>query len=240
MDRLMERQLDARAALLLKGAVEAKGIRVLLDIATARFVGNGHVEGVELKDGRVLAADTVVVAVGIKPNAEVAAHAGIAVNRGIVVDDHLVTSTSDVFAIGECAEHRGVCYGLVEPANEQARALAERLAGRDARYLGSVNATNLKVSGVHVFSAGDFLGAPGTESVVLSDQGLGAVLYGDTADSFWYLDLIRSGAAIDSVREDLIFGRALGKRPRAAGVRATKQLSRTGNGGRSASALSRS
>ena len=177
----------------------------------------------------MLAAHTVVVAVGIKPNAEVAAHAGIAVNRGIVVDDHLVTSTSDVFAIGECAEHRGVCYGLVEPANEQARALAERLAGRDARYLGSVNATNLKVSGVHVFSAGDFLGAPGTESVVLSDQGLGtyrklaiaggrvvgAVLYGDTADSFWYLDLIRSGAAIDSVREDLIFGRALAERQAA-------------------------
>jgi nitrite reductase (NADH) large subunit len=229
MDRLMERQLDARAALLLKRAVEAKGIQVLLDVATARLVGNGHVEGVELKDGRVLAADTVVVAVGIKPNAEVAAHAGIAVNRGIVVDDHLVTSTSDVFAIGECAEHRGVCYGLVEPANEQARALAERLAGRDARYLGSVNATNLKVSGVHVFSAGDFLGAPGTESVVLSDQGLGtyrklviaggrvvgAVLYGDTADSFWYLDLIRSGAAIDSVREDLIFGRALAERQAA-------------------------
>ena len=202
----------------------------------------------------MLAADTVVVAVGIKPNAEVAAHAGIAVNRGIVIDDHLVTSISDVFAIGECAEHRGVCYGLVEPANEQARALAERLAGRDAGYLGSVNATNLKVSGVHVFSAGDVLGAPGTESVVLSDQGLGtyrklviaggrvvgAVLYGDTADSFWYLDLIRSGAAIDSVREDLIFGRALGKRPRAAGFRATKQLSRMGNGGRSTSAVSRS
>ena len=252
VDRLMERQLDARAALLLRRAVEAKGIRVLLDVATARFVGNGHVEGVELKDGRVLAADTVVVAVGIKPNAEVAAHAGIAVNRGIVVDDHLVTSTSDVFAIGECAEHRGVCYGLVEPANEQARALAERLAGRDARYLGSVNAANLKVSGVHVFSAGDFLGAPGTESVVLSDQGLGAyrklviaggrvigaVLYGDTADSFWYLDLIRSGAAIDSVREDLIFGRALAERQAAAGVRATKQLSRTKHGDRSTSAVS--
>ena len=144
----------------------------------------------------------------------------------------------------------------MEPANEQARALAERLAGRDARYLGSVNATNLKVSGVHVFSAGDFFGAPGTESVVLGDQGLGtyrklviaggrvvgAVLYGDTADSFWYLDLIRSGAAIDSVREDLIFGRALAERqaPRATGVRATKQLSRTENGGRSTSAVSRS
>ena len=98
----------------------------------ARYVGNGHVEGVELKDGRVLAAGTVVVAVDIKPN-EVAAHAGIAVNRGIVVDDHPFTSTSDVFAIGECAEHRGVCYGLVEPSNEQARVLATRFSDRDAR-----------------------------------------------------------------------------------------------------------
>ncbi|MBR0854127.1 NAD(P)/FAD-dependent oxidoreductase [Bradyrhizobium liaoningense] len=229
MDRLMERQLDVRAALLLKRAVEAKGIRVLPGVATARFAGNGHVEGVELEDGRVLAADAVVVTVGIKPNAEVAANAGIVVNRGIVVDDHLVTSASDIFAIGECAEHRGVSYGLVEPANEQARVLAERLAGREACYLGSVNATNLKVSGVQVFSAGDFLGAPGTESIVLSDQGLGtyrklviaggrivgAVLYGDTADSSWYLDLIRSGAAIDSVREDIIFGRAAAEREAA-------------------------
>ena len=229
MDRLMERQLDVRAAALLKRAVEAKGIRVLLDVATTRFIGNGHVEGVELKDGRILAADAAVVAVGIKPNAEVAALAGVAVNRGIVVDDHLATSTSDVFAIGECAEHRGVCYGLVEPAHEQARALAERLAGRNARYLGSVNATNLKVSGVHVFSAGDFLGAPGTEPIVLSDQGLGtyrklviaggrlvgAVLYGDTTDSLWYLDLIRSGTAIASFRDDLIFGRASAERQAA-------------------------
>ena len=257
MDRLMERQLDARAALLLKRAVEAKGIRVLLDVATARFVGNGHVEGVELKDGRVLAADTVVVAVGIKPNAEVAAHAGIAVNRGIVVDDHLVTSTSDVFAIGECAEHRGVCYGLVEPANEQARALAERLAGRDARYLGSVNATNLKVSGVHVFSAGDFLGAPGTEFGRAQRSGsrhlpkagdcrrprrrrralrrYGRLVLVSRSHSFRRRDRFRPRGS--HFRSSI--GRA-GKRPRAAGVRATKQLSRTGNGGRSTSAVSRS
>jgi nitrite reductase (NADH) large subunit len=113
--------------------------------------------------------------------------------------------------------------------HEQARALAERLAGRNARYLGSVNATNLKVSGVHVFSAGDFLGAPGTEPIVLSDQGLGtyrklviaggrlvgAVLYGDTTDSLWYLDLIRSGTAIASFRDDLIFGRASAERQAA-------------------------
>jgi nitrite reductase (NADH) large subunit len=229
MDRLMERQLDAPAAALLKRALEAKGIEVLLDAATSRFIGERRVEGVELKDGRVLAADTVVAAVGIKPNSEVAARAGVAVNRGIVVDDHLETDKPDVFAVGECAEHRGICYGLVEPTHDQARVLAERLAGRNARYLGSVNATNLKVSSVHVFSAGDFLGAPGTESIVLSDRGLGtyrklviaegcvvgAVLYGDTTDALWYLDLIRSGAAIESRREDVIFGRALAERQAA-------------------------
>ncbi len=213
MDRLMERQLDARAAEMLKRAVEAKGIDVLLEVATTRFIGDGHVEAVELKDGRIIVSDMVV----------------IAVNRGIIVDDHLSTSTADVFAIGECAEHRGVCYGLVEPANEQARLLAERLAGRNVRYGGSVNATNLKVSGVHVFSAGDFLGAPGTESIVLADPGLGmyrklaiaggcligTVLYGDTTDALWYLELIRSGAAIDAFREDLVFGRALAERQAA-------------------------
>jgi nitrite reductase (NADH) large subunit len=229
MDRLMERQLDARAASMLKRAVEAKGIEVLLEIATTRFIGEGHVAAVEFKDGRTIAAELVVVAVGIKPNAEIAAAAGLAANRGIIVDDHLVTDTADVFAIGECAEHRGVCYGLVEPAYEQAQVLAERLAGRNASYGGSINATNLKVSGVHVFSAGDFLGAVGTESIVLADPGLGtygklviaggclvgAVLYGDTTDALWYLDLIRSGAAIDSFREDLVFGRALAERSAA-------------------------
>jgi nitrite reductase (NADH) large subunit len=229
MDRLMERQLDARAAAMLKHAVEAKGIEVLLEVATARFIGEGRVAAVELKDGRILAADTVVVAVGIKPNAEIAAAAGLAVKRGIVVDDCLLTSAADIFAIGECAEHRGVCYGLVEPANEQARILAERLAGRDVRYGGSVNATNLKVSGVHVFSAGDFLGADGTESIVLADPGLGiyrklviaddrlvgSVLYGDTTDALWYLNIIRSGTPTDSYREDLVFGRALAEQQAA-------------------------
>jgi nitrite reductase (NADH) large subunit len=229
MDRLMERQLDARAAAMLKRAVESKGIEVLLEVSTKRFIGERRIEAVELSDGRTLSADLVVVAVGIKPNAEIAAAAGLAVNRGIVVDDGLNTSGSDVFAIGECAEHRGICYGLVEPANEQARFLAERLAGRDVRYDGSVNATNLKVSGVHVFSAGDFLGAPGTESIVLADSGLGtyrklvvsngglvgAVLYGDTADARWYLDLIRSGSDIEAFREDLVFGRALAERQAA-------------------------
>ncbi len=226
MDRLMERQLDARAAAMLKRAVEAKGITVELEAATARLTGRDCVQAVELTDGRVLPADTVVIAVGIAPNTEIARSAKLAVNRGIVVDDRLSTSDPNIFAIGECAEHRGVCYGLVEPANDQARVLAERFAGRDSHYTGSVNATNLKVSGVHVFSAGDFLGAPGTESITLADAGLGtyrklviegerlvgAVLYGDTAEARWYLELLRSGGSIESIRQDLVFGCAFSER----------------------------
>jgi nitrite reductase (NADH) large subunit len=229
MDRLMERQLDPRAASMLKRAVEAKGVEVLLDTTTTRFSGEGRVEAVEFKDGRSIAADMVVIAVGIRPNTEVAAAAGLSVHRGIIVDDHLTTDRPGVFAIGECAEHRDICYGLIEPANEQAHVLAARLAGRDISYSGSVNATNLKVSGVHVFSAGDFLGATGTESIVLADAGLktykklviadgrliGAVLFGDTIDAPWYLELIRSNADIESIREDLVFGRALAERQAA-------------------------
>jgi len=229
MDRLMERQLDARAAAMLKRAVENKGVEVLLDAVTARFIGDERVKAVEFRDGRIVAADIVVVAIGIKPNAELAAAAGLSVKRGIIVDDRLLTSAPDVFAIGECAEHRGICYGLVEPANEQARVLAERLAGRQVDYGGSVNATNLKVAGVHVFSAGDFLGATGTDSILLADAGLdtyrklviegerlvGAVLFGDASDAHWYLELIRSGAAVDAIREDLVFGRAFAERKSA-------------------------
>jgi nitrite reductase (NADH) large subunit len=227
MDRLMERQLDARAARMLKRAVEAKGIAVRLEADTARIIGNGRVEAVELRDGSTIPADAVVVAVGIQANIKLARTAGLKVNRGIAVDDHLETSVADIHAIGECAEHRGCCYGLVEPAYEQAQALARRLAGENATYPGSVLATNLKVSGVNVFSAGDFLAATvGADEIVLTDPGIGvykklviadgrligAVLFGDTADGPWYLDLIRSGSLIDRLRDDLVFGRDLATR----------------------------
>jgi nitrite reductase [NAD(P)H] large subunit len=230
MDRLMERQLDARSALLLKRAVEAKGIRVRLAAETARILGNSRVEAVALTDGTTIAADAVVVAVGIRANAELARSAGIKVGRGIVVDDRLETNVAGVHAIGECAEHRGICYGLVEPAYEQAQLLARRFAGEDVSYPGSVNATNLKVSGVNVFSAGDFLGhSAGAEEIALSDPGvgvykklvvadeqlIGAVLFGDTTDAPWYLELIRSGASIAHLRDDLVFGRALAMRAAA-------------------------
>src|SRR6202040_3071438 len=206
MDRLMERQLDAPAAGLLKTLVERKGIKVLLNANTARLHGATRVDGVELTDGRRIEADAVIFAAGIRPNVALAKDAGIAVGRGVMVDDHLQTAAPEIFALGECAEHRGICYGLVEPAYEQARVLAQHLAGRTAAYGGSVVATNLKVSGVSVFSAGDFLGSDGSEAMVLSDirrgtykklvvsEGrlTGAVLVGEVGDALWSLELIRS------------------------------------------------
>jgi nitrite reductase (NADH) large subunit len=230
MDRLMERQLDAPAAGLLKSLVERKGINVMLDANTARIHGSRRVEGVELADGRLIAADAVVFAAGIRPNATLAKQAGLTVNRGIVVDDHLQTSASGIFALGECAEHRGVCYGLVEPAYEQARVLARHLAGRDAAYIGSVVATNLKVSGVSVFSAGDFLGGAGSEAIVLSDirrgtykklviadgRLTGAALVGDVGDALWYLELIRARRPIAAIRKEMMFGRTIAVEDKAA------------------------
>jgi len=230
MDRLMERQLDTPAAELLKTLVERKGIRILLGANTAALLGDFSVTGVELTDGRRIDADAVIFAAGIRPNIALAKEAGIAVNRGILVDDHLQTAAPGIFALGECAEHRGICYGLVEPAYEQARVLAQHLAGGAAGYAGSVVATNLKVSGVSVFSAGDFIGADGSEAIVLNDvrrgtykklviaQGrlTGAVLVGDVADALWYLELIRSRAPIADIRSVMMFGRAFAIRPQAA------------------------
>jgi nitrite reductase (NADH) large subunit len=230
MDRLMERQLDGPAADLLKALVERKGIRILLNASTARIHGDGHVEAVELADGSRIEADAVIFAAGIKPNVALAKEAGIAVNRGVVVNDVMQTSSSDIFALGECAEHRGTCYGRVEPAYEQARVLARHLAGRPAAYQGSVVSTNLKVSGVSVFSAGDFMGGEGSESLVLTDRRrgtykklviadgrlTGAVLIGDTVDALWYLELIRNRDKVAAIRTDMMFGRALALPSKAA------------------------
>lgn len=230
MDRLMERQLDLPAADLLKTLVERKGIRILLNASTARIHGEGHVEAVELADGSRIEADAVIFAAGIRPNVALAKDAGIAVNRGIVVNDEMQTASPDIYALGECAEHRGICYGLVEPAYEQARVLARHLAGRPASYQGSVVSTNLKVSGVSVFSAGDFMGGEGSESLVLTDRRrgtykklvigdgrlTGAVLIGDTVDALWYLELIRNREKVVAIRTDMMFGRALARPSKAA------------------------
>lgn len=229
MDRLMERQLDVSAAALLKRLIECKGVEVMLDGNTTRIVGDEAVRAIEFADGRSIDADAVVFAAGVRPNIELARAAGVVANRGILVDDHMLTNVDGVFALGECAEHRGVCYGLVEPAYEQARVLASHLSGASDAYAGSVVSTNLKVSGVNVFSAGDFLGRPGSEAIVWSDASLGmykklviandrlvgAVLVGDTTAALWYLELIRSGANVKSWRDGLIFGRALCERKAA-------------------------
>jgi nitrite reductase (NADH) large subunit len=223
MDRLMERQLDRPAAELLKSLVERKGIRILLEANTARIHGETHVGGVELTDGRRIDTDAVIFAAGIRPNIALAKDAGIPVNRGIVVDDCLQSGAAEIYALGECAEHRGICYGLVEPAYEQARVLARHLADGAATYGGSVVATNLKVSGVSVFSAGDFMGAEGSETILLNDvrRGIykklvisdgrltGAVLVGDVADALWYLELIRNRQPIARIRSEMMFGRSL-------------------------------
>jgi len=221
MDRLLERQLDAEGARLLAAAIEAKGVRVLLGAETAAIRGGAAVETVELKDGRVLPCGLVVMAVGIRSNTALAPSGGLQVKRGIVVDDGMQTSASGIYAIGECAEHRGVCYGLVEPCYEQARVAAAAIAGEPVRYAGSVLATNLKVSGVSVFSAGDFEGV-GAEAIVVRDAGVGSyrklvvreerlagvVLVGDTAEALWYADLIRAGTPVSALREALAFGQA--------------------------------
>jgi nitrite reductase (NADH) large subunit len=222
MDRLMERQLDAEAADFLKTALEARGIGFQLSSDTESVLGHGHVEGLRLVSGDILPADLVCVAVGIKPRASLAALAGCATGRGIKVDDGLETSRPGIHAIGECAEHRGIAYGLVEPAYVQAAMLAKRLGGADARYEGSVLSTNLKVSGIAVFSAGDVFGADGDEIVTYADavsgeyrklvicdgKLKGAILVGDAGDAIFYRDLIFSGASIRAFRERLIFGEA--------------------------------
>ncbi|WP_054142733.1 FAD-dependent oxidoreductase [Bosea sp. AAP35] len=220
VDRLMERQLDAEGAALLASAIRARGIQVRLNAATKGFVGTDKVEGVELADGAIIPADLVVIAIGVRPNVDLARAAGIAVNRGIIVDDGMVSDDDSIFAIGECAEHRGSVYGLVEPAYEQARVLATRLSDKPAAYEGSLLATNLKVSGVGVFSAGEFEAGEGAETVVLRDRvsGIyrkfvlregrlaGCVLVGDTQGALFYLGLIRSGQDISAIRADLPFG----------------------------------
>lgn len=222
MGTLMERQLDEAAGWLLKTALEARGQTILTEANTAEIVGHTHVEGVKLKDGTLIPASLVVMAVGIRPNVRLAREAGLEIGCGILVDDHMVTSDPDVLAVGECVEHGGQVYGLVAPLWEMCRALADGLVEQHSGYRGSVTSTKLKVSGIDVFSAGDFSGGDGAEDIVLRDAArgiykrvvvredriVGAVLYGDTADGGWYFDLMKKGEDIASIRDSLIFGQA--------------------------------
>ena len=221
MDKLMERQLDMRAAGLVKKAMARRGIQVVLNADTAEIVGDATVEGVRLAGGAVLPCDLVVVAVGVRPRVDLGREAGLAIGRGIQVDDGLATSDPSIFAIGECAEHRGQVYGLVEPGYEMAEILARRLAGEERVYAGSTIATSLKVSGLPVFSAGEIADDTGGEPILLSDpvRGIyrklilkegrlaGALLIGDVGEGTWYRELIEGRAPIAAIRHELMFGR---------------------------------
>lgn len=223
-DRLMERQLDQPAARLLKAALEKRGMRFLLEANTAEIVGDQRVTAVRFKDGSEIAADLVVMAVGIRPNVDLAKAAGLHVERAIVVDDTLQTATDPrIYAVGECVQHRKSVYGLVAPLWEQARVCAAHLAGvGHRRYGGSVTATRLKVTGIDLYSAGDFIGGPDSEDLLLRDPGrsvykrlvlkdnriVGVVLYGEVGDGPWYFELMQSGRDIGSLRPRLLFGRA--------------------------------
>lgn len=221
MPTLMERQLDPAAGLLLRQALEARGIKVLTAANTKAILGADRVEGVELADGQILNASLVVMAVGIRPNAALAKDAGLAVNRGIFVDATMATSDPAIYALGECAEYDGQVFGLVAPLYEMANVLAAQLTGNAAaRFAPSATATKLKVTGINLFSAGDFSDGAARENIVLTDPAngvykrlvvkddrlIGAVLYGDTSDGAWLFDCLHSARDIAPIRDTLIFG----------------------------------
>lgn len=220
---LMERQLDAPAAGLLQRALETRGLRFLLEHQTAAILGDDRVRAVRFTNGVELPADLVVMSVGIRPNVEVAKSAGLYCKRGVVVNDTLQTYDPSIYAVGECVEHRGATYGLVAPLFEQAKVCANHLArAGSARYEGSLTATKLKVTGIEVYSAGDFTGDAESESLVFQDAARGvykkvvlrdnrirgSVLIGDTVDGAWYFQLLRDGTDVSNLREHLLFGQA--------------------------------
>ena len=228
---LMDRQLDEVASKLLQKSLEERGLSFRIGAQTQELVGaddegrSGRVKAVRFKDGTEVPADLVVMAAGVRPSTELAEKIGLHCNRGIVVSDTMQTITDPrVYAVGECAAHRGIAYGLVAPLFEQGKVVANHLAEFGiGRYGGSQVSTKLKVTGIDLFSAGDFMGGEGTEAIVLSDpihgvykklvlkgdKLVGACLYGDTADGSHYFQLIREGRSIRGRRDQLMFGEPL-------------------------------
>ncbi len=223
MDWLMERQMDEVSGEMLKVSLEEQGMQFKMKASTSAIQGNGKVEKVVFEDGSELEADLVVMAVGIRPNIELAKKIGLHCERGIVVNDTLQTYDPKIYAIGECIEHRGMTYGLVAPLFEMAKVCANHLAEFGIGiYEGSITSTKLKVTGIDLFSAGDFMGDETTEDIVVRDASRGvykkivikdekiqgAVLYGDTIDGAWYFQLMREGTNISDIRDALMFGQA--------------------------------
>ncbi len=223
---LLERQLDEVAGKMLQKSLEDKGLKFLLQTQTEALIQgeSGRVAAIRFKDGLQIPADLVVMAAGIRPNYALAEKSGIYCNRGIVVNDTMQTYDPKVYAVGECVSHRGIAYGLVAPLFEQAKVAANHLAGYGiGRYTGSVTSTKLKVTGIDLFSAGEYMGGEGTEEIVLNDpyggvykklvikdnKLIGGVMYGDTADGPWYFQLLKDKRDIHDIRDSLIFGQSL-------------------------------
>ena len=221
LDTLMERQLDKPAADLLQAALEERGLNFMMQAETAELLGDSRVSGVRFKDGTEIPADLVVMAVGIRPNTELAESAGIYCERGVVINDTMQTYDPNIYAVGECVQHRKETYGLVAPLFDMAKVCANHLAHLGySRYEGSDISTKLKVTGIDVFSAGDFTGDDSTEDIIVKDAARGvykklvlkddklqgAVLYGDTIDGSWYFQLLRDGTNVSDIRDSLMFG----------------------------------
>ena len=221
LDSLMERQLDKPAAALLKASLEKRGLEFLMEAQTAAILGEERVQGVLFKDGSEVETDLVVMAVGIRPNVELAKKIGLHCERGVIVNDTMQTYDPRIYAVGECVQHRGATYGLVAPLFEQGKVCANHLAGLGySRYQGSVTSTKLKVTGIDLFSAGDYQGGESFEDIVYKDPGRGvykklvikdnklrgAVLYGDTVDGAWYFQLMREGTDVSAIRDGMLFG----------------------------------
>ena len=221
MDTLMERQLDPTGGGYLAAKMNELGITVLLGLSTTAMLGNGHVTGVQFKGGHSIPAELVVVAAGIVPNVHLGRQAGLEVKRGIVVNDYMETSHPDIFGVGECVQHNGICYGLVAPLFEQGKVLAATITGnKGPKYEGSVLSSKLKIMGVELFSAGQVNGnVDGLEVVRYEDATLGiykkltlkdgrltgAILMGDTSDNPRYMDWLRSGTDLTGMRKQLLF-----------------------------------
>ena len=233
MPTLMERQLDPVSATMMKSDLESRGLSVITEANTKAIHGTDRVESVELADGSILSADLVVMAVGIRPSTALAKEAGLTCNRGIVVDDGMCTSDPAIYAVGECVEHRGAVFGLVAPLWDMAKVAADRIAAvAETDYVPAVSGTRLKVTGIDMFSAGDFTGDDTSEDIVFRDAArgvhkklvlrgdklIGAVLYGDAGDAGWYFDLIRQGTDIAALRDLLVFGPAAAGVPQGGGV----------------------
>lgn len=223
MDSLMERQLDPEASSMLKKTLENRGIQFLMETSTEAFLGEDEVWGARFKSGLEMAADLVVMAVGIRPNKDLAQKARIYCERGIVVNDTMQTFDGRIYAVGECVQHKDQVYGLVAPLFEQAKVCANHLAQLGfAYYKGSVTFSKLKVTGVELFSTGDFMGDETTENIVMKDvaRGVykkivlkenrihGAVIFGDTVDGSWYYQLLRDRTDISGFREQLLYGQS--------------------------------